>query len=244
MRALRSFALFAALAVLLWQLAITLFDVPPYLMPGPLATGRALLRHAALLGANLAFTVGEALVGLVLSTLLAIAVGGIFVASPLTAHAVFPFAIALRSIPVVAVAPIVTLIVGRGFWTGVSVVVLAAFFPILVNALRGFLSVRPAHLELMHLYAASRTRTFFAVRLPFALSYVFAGLRTAAPIAVLGAMLSEWLTGNRGLGYLILDSAALRELELLWAAITVSMLLGLSIFWATAAAQRMVVRWR
>src|SRR5262249_52671520 len=113
MRALRSFALFAALFVLVWQLAISLFDVPPYLMPGPVATGKALLRHGALLATNLTFTVSEALVGLVFSTVLAIAVGGVFVASPATAQAVFPFAIALRSIPVVAVAPIVTLIVGR-----------------------------------------------------------------------------------------------------------------------------------
>lgn len=226
----------------IWQLAIWLFAMPHYLMPRPVAAAEALMQHRKLIFGNTLFTLAEAGLGLVISACLAVALGGLFVASPTAQRLSFPWAVALRSVPVVAIAPIVTLMVGRGYWAGVVVVVLAAFFPILVNCMRGFASVHRGPLELMHLYDASRLQIFRYVRLPFAVGFVFSGLRTAAPVAVLGAMLSEWLTGNQGLGYLILDAAALRDLELLWAAIVVSMLLGLLIFWTTATLEQALRR--
>lgn len=227
---------------LIWQLAIWLLAMPPYLMPRPIEAAEALVRHRSLIFSNTLFTLAEAGLGLVISAFLAVALGGLFVASPVIQRLTFPWAVALRSVPVVAIAPIVTLMVGRGYWAGVVVVVLAAFFPILVNCMRGFVTVHRGPLELMHLYAASPWQIFWYVRFPYALGFVFSGLRTAAPVAVLGAMLSEWLTGNQGLGYLILDAAALRDLELLWAAIVVSMLLGLLIFWSTATLEQALRR--
>jgi ABC-type nitrate/sulfonate/bicarbonate transport system permease component len=82
------------------------------------------------------------------------------------------------------------------------------------------------------------------IRLPFALSHIFAGLRTAAPIAVLGAMLSEWITGSRGLGYLIQESGSMIEVPLLWAAILVSMATGLAVFWCMSALEQVALRQR
>lgn len=243
-RPVASFAVFVFLFLFIWYFLVVFFEVKPYLMPLPQSAVKSLVTNWEMISHHLVFTFSEAICGLIISTALAIGTAGLFITSPTTAQAVFPFAITLRSVPVVAVAPIITLIIGRGFWTGVTVVVIASFFPILVTSLRGFLSVRTGHVELMHLYAASRWQTLYILRFPFAFPYIFSGLRTAAPIAVLGAMLSEWLTGNLGLGYLILDSAALRELELLWAAIMVSMMLGLVIFWATASAERYFLRWR
>jgi len=243
-RPIVSFSLFAGLFFGAWHAAVVGFGVPPYLMPVPLSALEALVGNWPVISNNLWFTLSEAAVGLAFSVVLALFVAGLFVTSPTTAQAVFPFAISLRSVPVVAIAPIVTLLVGRGFWTGVTVVTIASFFPILVNCLRGFMSAPPQHLELMHLYAAKRWQVLAYIRFPFAFPFLFSGLRTAAPIAVLGAMLSEWLTGTRGLGYLILDSAALRELELLWATMIVSMMLGLTLFWMMAIVERHLLRWR
>ena len=216
--------------------------MPAYLMPPPDAALGALARNRSLIFGNMLFTLAEAGLGLTISAVLAVAFGGLFVASRTAQRLAFPWAVALRSVPVVAIAPIVTLMVGRGLWAGIVVVVLAAFFPILVNCMRGFASVDRGPLELMHVYAANRWEIFWYVRLPYAIGFMFSGLRTAAPIAVLGAMLSEWLTGNRGLGYLILDAAAVRELDLLWAAIFVSMVLGLVVFWTTATLEQALRR--
>lgn len=243
-RTLVSFAIFALLFLSFWHGFVVLQDIKPYLMPLPQAALESLILNRSMIFGHLLFTLGEGVCGLAISTVLAIGTAGVFVVSPATAQATFPFAISMRSVPVVAIAPIITLIVGRGFWTGVTVVVIASFFPILVTSLRGFLGVRPAHVELMHLYGASRWQVLYLLRFPFGFPYIFSGLRTAAPIAVLGAMLSEWLTGTHGLGYLILDTASLRELELLWATIIVSMMLGLLVFWATATAERYFLRWR
>ncbi len=93
-------------------------------------------------------------------------------------------------------------------------------------------------LELAHVYGASRWQTFYLIRFVFALPHLFSGLRTAAPLAILGAMLAEWLTGSAGIGYLIMDSAASRDLELLWASILVSTILAMLVFWLTAAAEK------
>ncbi|MEQ8968294.1 MAG: ABC transporter permease [Azospirillaceae bacterium] len=234
LRGVASIVVFAVAFALLWQGAVWALAMPPYLMPTPLDAAGALVGQGDKILANALFTLAEAGVGLIVAAALAVVLGGLFVASPAAHRLAFPWAVALRSVPVVAIAPIVTLMVGRGFWAGVTVVVLAAFFPILVNCMRGYVSLPRGALEMMHVLDARPAEVLWYVRLPYAVGFVFSGLRTAAPIAILGAMLSEWLTGNRGLGYLILDSAALRELDLLWAAIVVSMLLGLLIFWTTA----------
>jgi len=232
--------LFAALSVL-WHVAMVVFDVKTYFMPMPAKTFATMLAEWPVLQKNLLQTLKEGLVGLLFSTTVAVSLATLCVSSRTLMQATMPFAIALRSVPVVAIAPLITLIAGRGFATSVIVVTIAGFFPIFVNAMRGLTATRLNALELMHVCGASKAQTFRYVRFPFALPHLFAGLRTAAPIAVLGAMLSEWLTGTAGLGFLILDAASARELELLWSAIILSMLLGIVIFWSTAEAERFVL---
>jgi NitT/TauT family transport system permease protein len=194
-----------------------------------------------LLGRNLVQTLRESLVGLAISTVFAITLATLCVYSRPVNRVILPFAITLRSMPVVVVAPLITLLAGRGFATAMAVVAIVAFFPIFVNVMRGLTATRASALELMHVYGASRFQMVRYVRFPFALPHLFAGLRTAAPVAVLGAMLSEWITGNAGLGYLILDASASRELELMWSAIIVSMLLGIVVFWSTAEIERRIL---
>ncbi len=110
--------------------------------------------------------------------------------------------------------------------------------------MRGLTSPEPTSLELLHVCGASRWQKLTLVRIPYAVPYLFAGLRVATTAAILGAMLAEWLTGVRGLGYLILDSADLREVELMWAAIVLSALMALIAFWGTALAEKRVTFWR
>lgn len=241
---LRRFAPLAAIVgflvgvSLFWQAVMMVFSIKTYFMPYPGPTWMAMVHRWPTIWENLSYTLAEGLVGLAVSVVLATAVAGLCVNSRTFRRATMPFAIAVRSVPIVAIAPLITLIVGRGFSTAVVVVVLATFFPFFVNAMRGFQDTRQTMLELAHVYGASRWQTFFMIRFVFALPHLFAGLRTAAPIAILGAMLAEWLTGSAGIGYLILDAAAARELELLWAAILVSTILAMLVFWLTAAAER------
>lgn len=227
-----------------WHLAVVGFAVPAYLVPRPLAVLGSFVANARVIAAQAALTLGSAAAGLALSTLVAVALAGAFTMRPRLAQATMPVVVAFRSAPVAAVAPIVMLFLGRGIGTSVVVVTVVSFFPLLVNVMRGMRAADRNATELLRVYDASRFQELAYVRMPYALPFFFTGLRIAGASAILGAMLSEWITGSRGLGNLILDSGEMREIELLWAAVLTSIALALAVFAATSAGERRLVTWR
>lgn len=236
-------AVVVAAVVGLWAAVIRLFDIAPYFMPGPEATLRTLFEERGELLAHAQVTLLESLAGIAVSTLFATALAIAFVSSPPAERALLPFAITFRSIPIVAIAPLITLFAGRGFNTAVICVTIVAFFPILVNMARGFRALSSEARELFRVCGATKAQLFRYARFPVTIPYLFAGLRSAAAVAVLAAMLAEWLTGVQGLGFLLVNAAALRDSDLLWAVVIVSAVLALGLFWATQAAERKLVRW-
>ena len=136
------------------------------------------------------------------------------------------------------------LFLGRGIATSIAVVTIVSFFPLLINMTRGLASTDRNTLELLHVYGATKWQQLALVRVRFALPFLFAGLRVAGASSILGAMLSEWITGSPGLGNLILESSEMRETELLWAAVLISVVVALVVFGLTSAGERRVLRWR
>jgi NitT/TauT family transport system permease protein len=228
----------------LWAGAIRLFTIPDYVIPTPSATLATIIARWPMILGHVWYTAKVAAVGLVLSTAIALTIASAFTASRTVARTAMPLIIAMRSAPLVAIAPLITLIAGRGFATGVTVVVIASFFPLLVNALRGLASVPQITYELMHVLGATKLQILRMVRFPFALPHIFTGVRVASSSAILGAMLAEWLTGQHGVGYLILESADTRELELLWAAILAATALAFAAFALSVMAEKALGRWR
>jgi ABC-type nitrate/sulfonate/bicarbonate transport system permease component len=229
---------------LIWQFVVMAFRIPPYLVPAPLPVLRAMVTNWSLLGRQTAFTLAAALMGLALSATLAFVIAIAFSMSRNLAQASLPLVVAFRSTPVAAVAPIAMLFLGRGIITSMAVVTIVSFFPLLVNLMRGLVSSDRNAAELLHVYGASRWQQMQYVRIPYAMPFLFTGLRIAGSSAILGAMLSEWITGSKGLGNLILDSGEMRETELLWGAVAVSIAIALSAFWITSAGERHFTRWR
>ncbi len=225
--------------IVLWYAVIWALDLKPYILPPPDMVGKALVREYAVLLGHLGVTLRTGLIGIAISTGLAFVTAAIFAARPGVARALMPFMVAMKNTPSVAIAPLVMLFFGRGLATGVVVVLIVSFLPMLVNCLQGFQSANTRHLELMHVYAARADQVFWKVRLPFAVPFVFAGLRTAVPVAVLGALLAEWLTGAKGIGSFILETASMRDMDVLWAGIVVCMGASLGVFWLTAIAERL-----
>jgi NitT/TauT family transport system permease protein len=243
-RELAVFALAAAALGMLWQGAITAFGLPKFIVPTPASVIAAAGEHYGILLRQAGLTLASAAIGLVISLTLAALLSASFVASRLAMHATMPLVMAFRSAPVVAIAPIVMLLVGRGIGTSVIVVVIVSFFPLLVNLMRGLSAIDPNTVELLRVYGASRAQQLRLLRVPFALPYLFTGLRVASANALLGAMLAEWITGSKGLGFLILNSADLREVELLWAAVLVAVVIAVIVFRLTSAGERRLVSWR
>jgi len=234
----------AAGFVAFWQFATLVFRIPPYILPTPSAVGQAFITSRKTLAEHAAFTLLSAFLGLIASCCLAIGLAIAFVTYKTVARTSMPLVMVFRSAPVTAVAPLITLFVGRGLATSVVVVVIVSFFPIMVNMMRGLLSADLCASELLHVYGASRWQHIRYVQAPYALPFLFAGLRVAAASAVLGAMLSEWVTGSRGLGLLILESSVMRETEVLWAAVITSVIFAMIVFFLTSAAENRVLHWK
>jgi len=229
--------------IALWQGIILVFEIPSYLMASPQMTWNALLRERQVLWRNTGVTLWEMVAGLGVGSTFALVLAALCTRSAVAERTIMPFAITLRSIPVVAIAPLITLLVGRGLGTSIVVATIVCFFPMLVNAVQGFKSTQRTVQELFHVCGADPWQTFWWARVPFALPYLFTGLRTAAPAAVLGAMLAEWLTGTQGLGYMIIHAASRRDQGLLWAVVILSTLLALGVFWLVAALERWLTYW-
>lgn len=228
----------------IWQFAISVIGVPTYLMPSPLSVATSSIDERGTLATSALRTIGAAAIGLAVSSFLAAAIGLVFFMRRSLATASLPMLIAFRSAPIVAIAPIITLMTGRGITTCVIVVTIVTFFPMLINFMRGLMACDASAIELMHVYNGSRWQQLRYVRIPYSLPYVFTGLRISATGALLGAMLSEWITGSNGLGYLILESGEMRNTEILWAAVILAVAVSLTVFTLASAAERHVLHWR
>lgn len=243
-RKLLGYILFLIVAVLIWTAYVRLAHIPAYVIPEPRAALLALVGARASILSHLAFTLQGALLGLLISIVLSLVLAATFAVSSSIADAAMPVLIVLRTIPVVAVAPLMIMMVGRTLWTSVVVVIIVSFFPILVNATRGFMAVPQSGLELMHVAGARWWHTLIKLRLPLALPFIFTGVRIASSAAILGAMLAEWLSGAPGLGFLILDSAAMQNAAQLWAVTLVSMTTGFLVFCITASVEQALAAWQ
>lgn len=229
--------------VLLWVVVQRVSGLNRALFPTPTdvlaATrdGRSELWAAArttLIGALGGFVVGNA-AGVVLALVVA--------RSVTASRFVLPVAIGIRVIPVIALAPLLTLVLGRGLATVVAVSSLLVFFPTLINTILGLRSVTQDQVDMLRMVDASPAQIFRRLRLPAALPSLFAAFQVAAPASVLGAMLAEWVASGNGLGYLILRSSFSFQVGLMWAAVIVATLIAVIAASVTAALGRRVAWW-
>ena len=229
--------------VLVWDLAIRLFAVPAYVVPTPLSVGQALVRERARLLDNATPTILESVGGFALGNLVAIAAALAFVHSKALERALYPVAVAVRTLPIVAIAPILVLLLGNGYAPKIAIAALITFFPTLVNMVEGLESADAQALELMHVLSASKTETFRYVRWPSSLPYLFSAMRIASTSSVLGALVAEWIGTNKGLGYLIVLTTYDFRTALLYAAMVVTSAIALAFFFLVSVLEWLLVRW-
>ena len=202
-------------------------------LPSPLQVWDAAVEDSSTLLSATKTTLVGAFGGFVLGNLAGIALAMAVAASRTAARIVLPMALIVRVIPVIALAPFLTLVLGNGNSTIVVISAAIVFFPTLVNGVLGFRSVPSEMLELMEIAGASPRDVFLRVRVPAALPYLFAAFQIGAAAAILGAMIAEWVTSGEGLGYLILQSGVQFEVPLMWAGVVVAALLALAAFAVT-----------
>jgi NitT/TauT family transport system permease protein len=229
--------------LVLWQFITWLFSIPVYLVPSPIAVGGAVREDYALLLANSVPTITEALLGFLLGNTIAILVAISFVYNKAIEEMFYPVAILIKTIPIVAIAPVLKIMLGNGIEPKIVVAALICFFPTLVNAVRGFRAMNPQLLELMHVLSATRTETFRRVRIYSALPYVFSALKISVTMCVLGAIVGEWIGANQGIGYLLLQSMFDFNTPRLFATILTASVIAITGFGIVSWIETRVIRW-
>jgi len=244
--AIQTYALpVVGIAILLftWWAVVAGFHVRPFIAPSPMLVARTLFKNRALLFDNLIPTTVEAVGGFLIGNFAAILVAILFVHVRLLEKIFFPVAVMLNSIPVVAKAPILILIMGSGIAPKTTIAAFVCFFPTLVNMLEGLGSVDPQVMELMQILSASRTQILFKVRFYNSLPYLFSSMRIAASMCVIGAVVGEWIGSTRGIGALILQATYAFDTGLLYSAILMSTLLAGAFFVVIAYFEKITLLW-
>ena len=229
--------------LLVWWQAVELFDIKPFIAPSPLAVAEVLYTRFDMLMANLLPTAIEAVSGFALGNLAAIGLATVFVYRKTMEEALFPIAVMVNTIPVVAKAPILVLLLGNGMEPKIAIAAIICFFPTLVNMMRGLRDVRSEQLELMRVLSATPREVFLRIRVPNALPYLFSALKIAASTAVIGAIVGEWIGSTRGIGALIIQATYNFDSPLLYATIVVGSTFSALFFGVISLVERRVVRW-
>ncbi len=237
-----------ALAIVLvfflaWELGVAVGGTPVYILPSPSRVMQTLAANASDYTQGSLVTLGEALAGL----LLGLAAGGVLAClltlQPGLEGGVMTLAILLKSTPMVAIAPLLTLWLGFGVTPKIIITALLTFFPVLVNVLTGLQRPDPALLDLFHAWQASRWEIFLHLRAPSALPYLFAALKISAPLALIGAVVAEWTGASGGLGRIMWLAYSNLNLPYLFAAIFLLAAFGMLLFWLLARLERAAIFW-
>jgi NitT/TauT family transport system permease protein len=233
-----------------WECAVRLMDIPAYRLPAPSAIGAALLAAGPALLASAWNTLAAALLALLLATALAVALALVVGLSPTLERAVAPLAVALQVTPVVAIAPLVVI------WAGldhperaiIALAAVVAFFPVFSGALTGLKSADPDLERLFDLYGARPLQRLLRLRLPSAVPFLLEGIKVAAGLSLIGAVVAEFVAGSggvQGLAWRILEAGNRLRTAEMFAALLVLALLGALLHAVLAAAERRLLRrWR
>ncbi|MBL6650594.1 MAG: ABC transporter permease [Reyranella sp.] len=229
--------------LVLWWGAVEIFDIKPFIAPSPVAVAEVLYTRFDMLMSNLLPTAIEAVCGFLLGNLSAISLATVFVYRKTMEEALFPIAVMVNTIPVVAKAPILVLLLGNGMEPKIAIAAIICFFPTLVNMTRGLRDVRAEQLELMRILSATPSEVFWRIRVPNALPYLFSALKIAASTAVIGAIVGEWIGSTRGIGALIIQSTYNFDSPLLYATIVVGSSFSALFFGVISLAEKRLLRW-
>jgi len=240
--------LFGLLFLAVWEAAVRLTGVPVYLVPGPIAILAAFARDPGGLLASLLSTLIVTFAALIMAASVGAAMAVAMSVSRLAQAAIQPWAVILQVTPIVAIAPLIIVWVGDPFASLVVCATIVAFFPVFANTAEGLASAPPELDDLFRLYGAGRWRTLVLLRLPAALPFFLAGLRISGGLALVGAVVAEFVAGSggfaSGLAYRILEAGYRLEVARMFAALVLLSLAGIAINTGLGAFGRWVLRRR
>jgi NitT/TauT family transport system permease protein len=238
-------ALTLVVIVAAWQAACIFFRIPAFILPLPGAVWDALVDSVTSgeIWPHLVYTLESTLIGFAISAVLGIALGALLAESAIFERFVAPVLAALQAVPKVALAPLILVWCGFGLESKIVLVVLVCFFPLFVNTLSGIRQADPDMIAMARSFFASRAYVFFHVKLPAAAGAIFAGLQIGISLALIGAIVGEFVSAQRGLGFWIASATVNMAVSTMFAGVIVLAVLGIIGTELVKLAQRHVVFW-
>jgi len=232
-------------AIALWEAIVRVFHVPHFLAPAPSAVAASLAGglRSHLYVEHFGVTLCEALAGFAIAAVSGIVLGAVVAQFRIVERTLYPYLVALQTLPKIAIAPLIVVWFGFDITSKVVIAATVAFFPVLVNVIVGLKTIDAAKLELMRSFKATRWQTFRLVQFPNALPFVFAGLDIAVVFSVLGAIVGEFVGAQRGLGNLILQFNVSLDIAGVFAVLVMLSVMGVVLHLVMQVIQKRVIFW-
>lgn len=228
---------------LIWEVSVHLFGIPEFVLPAPTTIMASAWEWHELILQNAFHTMLTTLAGFAFAVAFGVAAGIAVGSSSLVYKGVYPALIGFNSIPKVAVVPILVIWFGIGTVPAVLTAFLISFFPILVNVATGLATVEPELRDVLRALGASRWQIIRKVGLPRVLPYFFASLKVAITLAFVGTITAETIASSSGIGYMMLVASSRFEVSLAFAGLLVTSLMGVSMYWISAAIEKRTTKW-
>jgi NitT/TauT family transport system permease protein len=226
-----------------WDLLIRIFKVPPYLVPTPMSVVEQLWNEWPMLVKESAPTTWATLGGFALSVLIGVPIAMLISYSKLVESFVYPLLVFSQSIPKIAVAPLFVVWFGFGIIPKIIVAFLLGVFPVVVSTVMGFKSVEQDMVDLARSMGSTRMQMFFKINLPQALPAIFSGMKVSITLAVVGAVVGEFVGSNSGIGYVLQKANGNFDLPLMFAALVVLSMIGVILFALLDVIERLMIPW-
>jgi NitT/TauT family transport system permease protein len=234
---------FAALLIL-WEASARIFAIPSYILPAP----TRILEGFGVVDAgrwveHVWATLRVALIGFAVAIAVSLPIAVGLAKSRLLSRALYPILVVIQSVPVVAVAPIIIVVLGTDDAPRVMITFMISFFPLVVSMTTGLMATPPELIELSRSLRAPQHREITQIRLPYAIPYIFSGLKISITLAVIGAVVAEFVAAEVGIGYFIQFSTSMFKLPQAWAGLVILVAMSLMLFQAVSIAQRVFFPW-
>ena len=226
-----------------WEIVCRAFGIRQFLLPAPSAIWTAVVPIWPNILMHTATTLRTVMLGLLASIVVSVPLAMLIASSRTISNAIYPLLVLTQSVPKVALAPILLVALGANELSRVIITFLVAFFPLVVSSVAGLLATPTELIELGRSARATRMQELLRIRLPYALPFVFSGLRVAAALTVVGAVVAEFVGADAGLGYLIQTSMAFFRTPVAYGAVVILAIMGILLFQMVEIIERLLVPW-
>jgi NitT/TauT family transport system permease protein len=229
--------------LIVWEAAVQFFDIPVYLLPAPSVIWTDSVALAGTMGEHTLATLSTVIVGFIISIAISLPLAVFMTSSPVISSAIYPLLVLTQSIPKVALAPILVVMLGANELPRLVITFLVTFFPLVIAIAIGLMSVPDELIELGRSFKASKLQELYRIRLPYAVPFIFSGLKVAIALAVVGAVVGEFVNADKGLGYMIITATAFFKTPVAFGALILLSIMGIVLFQVVVIIERIFFPW-